>query len=81
MDWCLRSAISIASNIAEGAARNTDKEFIQFLYIALGSISELDTQYILSKELQLTEGSAKVENAVESVRRMTLGLIRHLKNK
>jgi len=47
-----RSAISVASNIAEGAARNTDKEFIQFLYITMDSIAELETQYILSKELQ-----------------------------
>ena len=36
-----RSAVSIPSNISEGAARNTEKEFIQFLYIALGSASEL----------------------------------------
>ncbi len=43
-----RSAISIASNVAEGATRNTDKEFIHFLYITLGSIAELDTQYILA---------------------------------
>ena len=39
-----RSAVSIASNIAEGAARATDKEFIHFSHIALGSIAELDTQ-------------------------------------
>ena len=76
-----RSAVSIASNIAEGAARNTDKEFVQSLYVTLGSTAELDTQYILSKELQLTVGSAKVESHIESVRRLTLGLIRHLKNK
>ena len=44
-----RSAVSVASNIAEGAARHTDKEFMQFLYIALGSLAELDTQYILAK--------------------------------
>ena len=56
-----RSAISIPSNIAEGAARSSDKAFIQFLYVTLGSIAELDTQYILSKEIQLTGGSAKVE--------------------
>jgi four helix bundle protein len=76
-----RSAISIPSNIAEGAARNSDKEFIQFLYITLGSIAELDTQYILSKEIQLTEGSAKVETAMDSVGKMAMGLIKHLKNK
>jgi four helix bundle protein len=56
-----RSAVSIASNIAEGAARNTDKELMHFLYVTLGSVAEIDTQYILSKELQLTEGSAKIE--------------------
>jgi four helix bundle protein len=76
-----RSVISIASNTAEGAARNSDKEFTHFLYVALGSTAEPDTQYILSKELKLTDGSAKVEKDIESVRRMTLGLIRHLKNK
>jgi len=76
-----RSAISVASNIAEGAAINTDKEFTQFLYVARGSIAELDTQYILSKELRLTEGSVEIERIVESVRKMTVGLIKHLKNK
>jgi four helix bundle protein len=39
-----RAAVSIPSNIAEGAARKGDKEFIQFLMIALGSLSELETQ-------------------------------------
>jgi four helix bundle protein len=76
-----RSAVSIVSNIAEGAARNPDKDSIHFLYIALGSIAELDTQYILSKELCLTEGSAAIDKKIEDVRKMTVGLIKHLKNK
>jgi four helix bundle protein len=46
-----RSAISIPSNIAEGAARNSRKEFIQFLSIAQGSTSELETQLIISNNL------------------------------
>jgi four helix bundle protein len=46
-----RSDISIPSNIAEGSARNGTKEFIQFLYIALGSAAELETQLIISKDL------------------------------
>lgn len=45
-----RAATSIASNIAEGAARNGTKEFIQFLYIAVGSANELDTHVEISKE-------------------------------
>lgn len=44
-----RSAVSISSNIAEGAARNSKKEFIQFLYISLGSLAELDTTIIIRK--------------------------------
>ena len=43
-----RSAISIPSNIAEGASRNHTKEFVQFLYISLGSCSELETQLLIS---------------------------------
>jgi four helix bundle protein len=54
-----RSAISIPSNIAEGAARNSKKEFIQFLYIALGSAAELEAQLIgLIKYLKNREKTA-----------------------
>jgi four helix bundle protein len=76
-----RSAVLIASNVAEGAARGTDKEFIHFLYIALGSIAEVETQYILSKELQFTVASANIEEGIDRLGRMTMGLIRHLKSK
>ena len=76
-----RSAISISSNIAEGAARSTDKEFIYFLHITLGSIAELETQYILSKELRFSEGSTSVEKGIENARKMTVGLIKHMKKK
>jgi len=47
-----RAAISISSNIAEGAARRSNKEFIQFLYIALGSNSELEPQIQIAKNLK-----------------------------
>ena len=46
-----RSAISIPSNIAEGAARKGNAEFIQFLNISLGSLSELETQILIAKRL------------------------------
>ncbi|GAA4311407.1 four helix bundle protein [Nibribacter koreensis] len=47
-----RAVVSIASNIAEGAGRNSDKEFVQFLSIALGSAFEVDTQLVLANEFQ-----------------------------
>ena len=52
-----RSAVSIASNIAEGAGRNTNGEFKNFLGIASGSSNELITQLMLSSRLGLVEES------------------------
>lgn len=46
-----RCAVSIPSNVSEGAARSSKKEFLNFLYISLGSLSELDTQLELAKKL------------------------------
>jgi four helix bundle protein len=45
-----RSAVSIPSNVAEGFIRRSNKEYKQFLYIALGSCAELETQCIIAKE-------------------------------
>ena len=77
-----RAAISIPSNIAEGAARNHSKEFIQFLYISLGSISELETQTIISKNLIFlsSDDSIKIQNELTELRKMTIGLIKSLGN-
>ena len=50
-DQIRRSAISIASNIAEGDERDTDKDSVRFFYIAKGSLAELLTQTIISKEI------------------------------
>jgi len=47
-----RAAVSIASNIAEGAARNANKEFPQYLYVALGSAAEIETQLLLANRLK-----------------------------
>ncbi len=80
VDQIKRAAVSIPSNIAEGAARNFQKEFLQFLYIALGSIAELDTQLIISKEVGFLKNESIFED-LEKVKSKLLGLIRYLKKK
>lgn len=54
-DQMQRSAVSIASNIAEGYERNSDKEFIRFLMITKGSLSELRTQLEIAKDIQYVD--------------------------
>ncbi|OYQ39663.1 four helix bundle protein [Flavobacterium aurantiibacter] len=61
-----RCAISIPSNIAEGAGRNHEKEFIQFLAIANGSTYELMTQLILAQKLKLLD-EATVQPLIEQL--------------
>lgn len=76
-----RSAISIPSNIAEGAARGGSKEFIRFLYIALGSLSEVETQIILSNDLGYLENPKEVLEKVGRIGRLLIGLIKKMKEK
>jgi four helix bundle protein len=76
-----RAAISISSNIAEGAARNSKKEFVQYLYIALGLLSELETQLYLSQRLGYISKNDKLFENIDQVRRMLLGLIKFTKGK
>lgn len=77
-----RASISIPSNIAEGAARNSQKEFIQFLYIALGSQQELDTQLLISRNLNfITEDSYhQITDKVQTIGKLLNGLIKYLKS-
>ena len=51
IDQIKRAAISVPSNIAEGQSREYTKDFIHFLFISRGSLAELETQFIISKEL------------------------------
>ncbi len=77
-----RAAISIPSNIAEGQARHTTGEFIQFISHAEGSVAELSTQLILATELQFSssdDAEAALE-LTEHLRRMLNGLRRKLAN-
>ena len=75
-----RAAVSIPSNIAEGAARNHVNEFRQFLYIALGSGAELETQLIIAKMLGFIsdEKSQALINELNSISRMLQGLIKSI---
>ena len=60
-----RSAISVPSNIAEGAGRNSNKEFIHFLAISNGSSYELQTQLIISRNLDLVD--ARVDTLLDQI--------------
>ena len=54
-DQMRRAVVSIPSNIAEGAGRNSDKEFKRFLFIANGSIAELETQLLICEKLDFAD--------------------------
>lgn len=75
-----RAAISYPSNLAEGAARSSRKEFIQFVYISLGTLSELETQVIISLNLGYHDDQNLLEE-IEILRKMTLNFIKYLKSK
>ena len=76
-----RSSISIPSNIAEGAARGSTKEFIRFLDIASGSLSELETQLLLVQRLGFTNSNDSLEDQINSIGKMLYGLKLSLKKK
>jgi len=65
---------------AEGAARNSSKEFIQYLHVSLGSLAELETQLLLSRDLGYGQ-SEETNERVERVRKLLLGLIKYLKGR
>ena len=71
-----RASVSIPSNIAEGAARQSNKEYIQFLYIALGSAAEAETQLLIARDLKYVDSIDNLYNDIQSIKRMLLGLIK-----
>jgi len=71
-----RAAVSVSSNIAEGAARQSDADFLRFLHIALGSCSELDTQFELARRLGYVDAGTweETDEMVNETDRILLGL-------
>ena len=77
-DQIRRAAVSIASNIAEGDERDTNKDSVRFLYIAKGSLAEVTTQTIIATEIgYLNEADSKyIESECEAVGKMLGSLIK-----
>ena len=69
-----RAAVSIPSNIAEGAARRSKKEFSQFVSIALGSAAEVETQLEIASRLAFISESHSAHSEVRELIRMLIGL-------
>lgn len=73
-----KSAVSIPSNIAEGAGRRSSQEYIRFITISLGSLAELETQLLLSQKLGFYN-LEKDDYQLTEIRVMLFGLIKKLK--
>jgi len=78
-----RAAVSVPSNIAEGYGRKTTPDYTRALYIAYGSICEVETQLLLAKDLAYIEQKdiRKIEGDIREVERMLKALIKALEEK
>jgi len=76
-----RAAVSYPSNISEGAARDSVAEYIRYIYISLGSLSELETQIIISKNLGLLTDIEDLLLDIKALNSRTRSLVKYLKAK
>ncbi len=76
-----RASVSVPSNISEGAARTSKKEFLQFLSIARGSLSELETQVILTTDLGYLENNGPLLSRIDRTFSLLGGLINSIQKK
>jgi four helix bundle protein len=76
-----RCVVSIPANIAEGMGRNTSKDTIQFLYIARGSLYELETLLILANDQKYIDDISEVIDLLTETRKILNGLINYYSNK
>jgi len=79
MSQMRRAAVSVPSNIAEGAARGSQREFVQFLFVSRGSLAELQTQLLLAEQLELIPSQPEIHRLIEDGYGLVNGLINHLK--
>ncbi len=76
-----RATVSIPSNIAEGAARQSKKNFLKFVRIAQGSLAELDTQLFIARRIGYQFNPASAQKLSQAVGKMLAGLARNIKSK
>jgi len=78
-----RAAVSVPSNIAEGQARSTTRDFLHFLSIGRGSLKEAETQVIISRRLGYLneQKESQILGLAEEVSRLISGLVNSLKTK
>ena len=76
-----RCSVSVPSNIAEGWGRLSRKNYIQFLRISRGSLFELETQVLITKDLNYINDSKEIENLITEISKMLNSMIKKLTEK
>jgi len=76
-----RAAVSVPSNIAEGASRTGDKELLYFLNVAIGSIAEIETQLLIGVRLKYVDQQNEIFDLITEVRKLLLGFRNYVKRK
>ncbi|ANE51624.1 four helix bundle protein [Flavisolibacter tropicus] len=77
-----RAAVSIPSNIAEGSSRSSQKDYVQFIEIALGSCFEAETQLLIADQVKLGNKDLKSEmfTLLDEEQKMIMSFIKHIKS-
>ena len=76
-----RAAVSVSANIAEGSARKSTPELIQFLHVANGSLSELDTHLEIARRLGYVDDTTSIQERLDDVQGQLLAVIQSLKRR